>query len=88
MEEAFKVLEILRGSNVRLMVGFNFRFIPHFAKMKKLIEKRTIGKVLTVNTHFFSRVREWPSVSGFQFRKEMGGGALFEMRARLVDWER
>jgi predicted dehydrogenase len=85
LDDALKILEILRVSNVKLMVGFNFRFIPHFAKTKKLVEEQTIGKVLTVNTHFFSRVKEWPSVSGFQFRKEMGGGALFEMGCHHID---
>lgn len=85
MEEALEVLRILHERKVKLMVGFNFRFIPHFSKMKKLVEEGTIGRLMTINTHFFSSLRDWPSVSGFQYEKKMGGGALFEMGCHHID---
>lgn len=84
-KEASEVLHALHHNKVKLMVGYNFRFLPHFAKMKKFVEKGTIGKIIVVTTNFFSSIKNYPSVTGFQFKNEMGGGALFEMGCHHID---
>lgn len=85
IEEAESILHALQKKKVRLMVGFNFRFITHFTKTKKFLEKKTIGRLIRANTTFYSNIKRRPSVSKFHIRKDKGGGALFEMGCHHID---
>lgn len=85
VDEGVKILQTLSNKNIKLMVGFNYRFIPHFAKMKRFVKKGSIGRIVAATTHFFSRIERPASISGFQFKSEMGGGALFETGCHHID---
>lgn len=80
--EAEEMLSYAENQGIKLTVGFNFRFIPHFVETKKLIKR--LGKIISGHSTFFGDVSSWPSVSGFQQSVEEGGGAL-EMGAHHID---
>jgi len=83
--EAEEMVKVCEENNVKLMPGFNFRFIPQFKKMKELIDKGFIGTLIGGHSTLFANAFVWPSVSKFQYNKVEGGGALFEMGAHHID---
>lgn len=85
VEEAKSVLRALKGTNLKFMVGFNYRFIPHFSKMADLLRKGAIGKPVMARTIFFSRIDRSSTYTGFHLNSNQGGGALFEMGCHHID---
>lgn len=83
--EAEDMVESCKSNDVKLAVGFNFRFIPQYRKIKEMIDKGFFGKLIGGNSTFFANVFNWPSVSKFQYDKKAGGGALFEMGVHHID---
>lgn len=85
--EARLMLEAVRRSQVKNMVGFNYRFVPAIQLAKKLIDDGTIGRIY----HFHARyLQEWvmdPSFPRFwRLTKESAGsGALGDIGAHVVD---
>jgi predicted dehydrogenase len=46
-----KLEKIVNKNKLIAMVGYNFRFHPQIIEMKKIIDKKIIGKILTVNVN-------------------------------------
>jgi len=84
IEDAKAIANVVKSSNVKFMMGFNFRFQPHFQKIKRLVEKGFVGKIIALDVYFLGDVRTWPTHSKFQFVKNEGG-ALFDTGAHCVD---
>lgn len=84
-QEAEEMIKVCNDNKVKLLVGFNFRFIPQFSKIKELIDKGFFGKLIGGHSTFFGNAFDWPSVSKFQYNKAEGGGALFEMGVHHID---
>lgn len=84
LEKARKMVEASKKAGVKLAVGLNFRFIPQFRRIHKLIEKGFFGNLIGASSTFFANASMWPSKSKFQYTRE-GGGALFEMGCHHVD---
>lgn len=60
LEEAEKVLDIVRRSGVKIQVGFNRRFDPNFSHLKTQVESGVIGKPLVLK--ITSRDPDFPSL--------------------------
>lgn len=84
-KEAEEMAKACQENNVKLMVGFNFRFIPQFRKIKELIDEGFFGTLIGGHSTMFGNAFAWPSVSKFQYKKVEGGGALFEMGTHHID---
>ena len=70
---AKKMVNIVKENNVRLMEGFMYRFHPSHQKVKKIINKKTIGKIF-----LFSSKYGFPPISknNIRYNKSLGGGIL------------
>ena len=71
--EAEAMIEAARKNNVFLMVGHNQRLMPPHVKAKEILDKGTLGRVLTFRTSFGHPGPEYWSVDGpgsWFFRKE------------------
>jgi len=84
-KEAEEMVRLCEESNVKIMAGFNFRFIPQFKKIKELVDKGFFGTLIGGHSTMFANAFAWPSVSKFQYSKGGGGGALFEMGTHHID---
>lgn len=84
-DEAEEMVNICHRNDIKLMVGFNFRFIPQFRKMKELIDKGFFGTIVGGHSTLFANAFMWPSVTKFQYKNKEGGGALFEMGTHHID---
>lgn len=69
----------------KFMIGFSNRFLPQVRKMHELIESGDIGRIIAMITIFSQDIHKWSSVSAYQFRKELGGGALFDSGMHYAD---
>lgn len=83
--EAEDMVDACEDNKVKLMAGFNFRFVPQYKKIKEMIEKGLFGTLVGGHSTMFSNAFAWPSVSKFQYKKAEGGGALFEMGVHYID---
>ncbi len=48
LEEAEKIVEAVRQSKIKFMVGFNYRFLPNHAMAKRFIDAGRIGKPIFI----------------------------------------
>ncbi len=69
-----QIVDAEKKSDRKLIVGFNYRWSPYNTKIKELIEEGTIGKVTSVDFHWYlntyhgaSYFRRWHGL------KDMGG---------------
>jgi len=85
LEQANAILDALKGTNLKFMLGFNYRFIPHFVKMANLLKKGAIGKPVIAKSVLFSRTSPSSTFTGFHLNSALGGGALFEMGCHHID---
>ena len=84
IKESKEIVKAVKSAGIHCMVGFNYRFQPHFIKAKEMVDKGFISPRF-VNTYFLTEISSWPTVSRFQFHRKHGGGALFEMGCHHVD---
>jgi predicted dehydrogenase len=86
-QEARPMVEAVRRSSVKHMVGFNYRFVPAIQLAKKLIDDGTIGRIY----HFHARyLQEWIMDPNFPLiwrlaKDRAGSGALGDIGAHIVD---
>lgn len=88
--KAQAILNAERKSGKNLIVGFNYRWSPYNTKIKELLENNTIGKVTSVDFHWYLNTYHGASY----FRRWHGlkdkGGSLWVHKAThhfdLLNW--
>ena len=77
-----ELIEIIDKNNLVSMVGCNMRFDVGLAKLKTLLEKKTIGDIYSVNVEFGYDLRAWRKGvdyrKNYAAKKEQGGGVVFD----------
>jgi len=96
-KEGKKIISAARKHDVKLMVGYPFRFHPGFEKLKRKIESGTLGEIQIAHAvnigagPFFHRAeRAIPRpVPDWWFNKELsGGGALLDLGSHMINLTR
>lgn len=88
LEEADSMIEACKRNDVKLMIGFNYRFIRNHKKAKRMIEEGRIGKPFFIQGQFastgpygdFERTK-----NSFYFDPTGGGGVLLDSGSHLFD---
>lgn len=83
-EQAQMLIQEAEQQGVSLMVNNTRRLFPSFRKVKELITNGDIGQPLGFQIEEGSQYN-WPTVSGFYFDKQSGGGVLADTGAHVVD---
>jgi len=73
LQSAREMVECAKQNNVRLMEGFMFKFHPQHRKVKDLINKKTIGDLVSFNGSF--GFPAFPA-DDIRYNFELGGGFL------------
>ncbi len=84
------ILDAERESEKELIIGFNYRYNPHYTKIRELLSKDRVGKITSVDFHWYLNVYHGASY----FRRWHGlkdkGGTLWVHKAThhfdLLNW--
>ena len=70
-------------NNVKVLVGFQFRFHPSLQKIKQLLEEEAIGKPIYARAHWGEYLPNWHPWEdyrqGYSAREDLGGGVLLTL---------
>ena len=74
---------IVRDQNLKVLVGFQFRFHPGLQQIKKLLNSGTIGTVTSVHAHWGEYLPGWhpweDHRTSYAAREDLGGGVLLTL---------
>jgi predicted dehydrogenase len=78
-----KLFELCDSKNLRLLVGYNLRFLPSLNYFKNLYEQGAAGNVLSVRCEVGQYLPDWRSGKDYResvsAKSELGGGVLLEL---------
>lgn len=84
------ILDAERKSGRKVIVGFNYRYNPHYTKLKELLANKRVGKITSVDFHWYLNVyhgasyfRRWHGL------REFGGTLLIHKASHhfdLLNW--
>ena len=78
MKNLSRLNSIVHKNKIIVMVGCNFRFYPPISKIKELVDKRSVGKIISVQSENGSYLPDWhPNEDyskGYAARNDLGGG--------------
>ncbi len=81
--EAQQMVDACKRNDVQLAVNYVYRFHPLVAKAKELIDKKVIGKIVSISTNFNI---DFAPNDNFRFNKQLsGGGALRDLGTHMID---
>jgi predicted dehydrogenase len=84
-QSAYEMVDCAKRNSVKLAVSHVRRFYPSSQAIKKMIENRQLGDVVSFDCEEGISFA-WPTVSGFFFDKEKaGGGVLIDIGVHLLD---
>jgi YrbI family 3-deoxy-D-manno-octulosonate 8-phosphate phosphatase len=73
---------LLKGCG-QVLIGYNFRFHPHFQETKILLDEGKIGRPLSVRAHYGDYLPQWHPWEdyrqGYSARAELGGGVSWTL---------
>ena len=83
MDRVSTFADIVRQQDVRVLVGFQFRFHPGFQHIKQLLDEDAIGPVTSVHVHWGEYLPAWHPWEdyriGYAARSDLGGGVLLTL---------
>lgn len=84
------ILDAERKSNKKLIVGFNYRWSPYMTKIKELISGNAIGKVTSVDFHWYLNTYHGASYFRRWHGLRQSGGTLWVHKSThhfdLLNW--
>ncbi|MEL6943252.1 MAG: Gfo/Idh/MocA family oxidoreductase [Bacteroidota bacterium] len=84
------ILDAERRSNKKLIVGFNYRWSPYMTKIKELLSDNAIGKLTSVDLHWYLNTYHGASYFRRWHGLRQSGGTLWVHKAThhfdLLNW--
>ena len=73
-----KLKNIVKSKKLQTQIGCNMRFHPCIVKIKNILEKKTLGRIISVNIESSSYLPDWHPYEdyrlGYAARDDLGGG--------------
>lgn len=89
-EKCQDILDAERRSNRNLIVGFNYRWSPYMTKIKELLHNKEVGKVTSVDFHWYLNTYHGASYFRRWHGLRQAGGTLWVHKAThhfdLLNW--
>ena len=82
--EAKEMVDTAKKEKKKLMVHFNYRYVPECQFLKKYVEEGNLGKIYFAKTAYLRR-RGIPTRQWFTVKSQAGGGALFDIGIHCLD---
>lgn len=81
MKQIKTLQKIVKEKKITVLIGCNLRFHECIVKIKKLLEKHSIGKIISARVEWGSYLPDWHPYEDYRYgyaaRKELGGGIMF-----------
>ena len=75
--------KIIKKKKLVVQIGCNLRFHPCIKKIKKIIEKGTLGRIISVQVENGSYLPDWHPYEDYRYgyaaRRDLGGGVILTM---------
>jgi len=84
--EVGRIRDAAQRSNVQVMEGFMYRFLPRWQRTEEIIRSGVIGDLRVVRIGFAFRVR--PEGYNIRFDPEIGGGVTWDIGSYVVNMAR
>ena len=79
-KQAKKIVDAVKANNIQFFISYQRRFHPLVQKLRQLINKKTLGKIMSVQVCVGSYVPDWHPYEDFRdlyaCNKNLGGGVL------------
>jgi len=83
MDQVQEFISTVERQEVKVLLGFQFRFHPSLQKIDRLLNEGKIGKVLSVRAHWGEYLPDWHPWEdyrqGYSARKDLGGGVILTL---------
>lgn len=83
-EECLDMIECAKKNNKLLMIGQCLRFWDEYVMLKKFIDEKTYGDVVSAYLYRGGATPKW-SYQNWYMHKELGGGAIYDQHIHDVD---
>lgn len=84
LEQANELFELAQKKQRTLAVFHNRRFDADFLTLKKIVDQKVIGEVVTIESHF-DRFRPEPNVGAWREQKGEQSGVWWDLGPHLID---
>ena len=81
-EDGRRVAAAGRAAGRVTMLGFNYRFHPLYAALRRVVQAGTLGPLTTLTTQFSTPLRELPA---WKRARATGGGVLLDLGSHHID---
>jgi len=85
LEECDRLIAKARMTNKKIMVGFNLRHHRLIQETRKIIQRGDLGAIEAIRSTWTSAIRYHRTMPDWRNRRELGGGALFEIAVHHFD---
>ena len=85
-EQSKELADLAKEKGVKCHMVFNNRFLLPIIRAKEIIDKGTLGKILTFNACYHHSSALNPKKTGWKQDKDIcGGGVLFDLGSHVID---
>ncbi len=87
-----KYLVMSKKKKLKILVGYNLRYLNSLKFFRKLIKKKSIGSWIKVHSEVGENIKNWRGPKNFKlsasFQKKLGGGVLLELSHEIdyLNW--
>jgi predicted dehydrogenase len=90
LDSADKLIDLAKRKNLKIYVGFNFRFNPHFKEIKKMLDNGMLGTIYSARAYFGSYLPDRHPGQDYRKdyggKKELGGGVILDAGSHIIDY--
>ncbi len=83
LESMGRILDAVKSSGIKLMVGQVLRFWSEYNLIKKIYDSGKLGKILSVYAH---RLAQYPPDSAWRHTPSQSGGGFFDLHIHDIDY--
>jgi predicted dehydrogenase len=87
-----KFLGMSKSKKLKILVGYNLRYLNSLKFFRRLIQKKSIGSWIKVHSEVGENIKNWRGSKNFKFsasfQKKLGGGVLLELSHEIdyLNW--
>jgi len=85
LEECDRLIAKAQMTNKKIVVGFNLRHHRLIQEAQKIIQRGDLGAIEAIRSTWTSAIRYHRTLPAWRNRRELGGGALFEIAVHHFD---
>ena len=87
LDSTAELIDVARKNNLVILVGYNMRFHPSLILIKDLLNKNSIGNVISARVQAGQYLPDWHPYEdyreGYSAKKSLGGGVILDMSHEL-----